>query len=145
MGSWSCHVSSLGPRSRLWKELSASAAIRKVQRFGSHRDNSRTLARNESLQLPLLLVATFLVHRGAGFSGSWAAMRAVLEVKFSAESHCASALLSTDEAFLLDTGGVACFRGQWGHGYSVICEPCPPRMKTTSGRCSDHCDRQLCS
>ena len=35
---------------------------------------------------------------------SWAAMRAVLEAKFAAESRCASALISTDEALLLDTG-----------------------------------------
>lgn len=69
------------PLASMFQELNAMAAVKKVQRFGSHRDKSR-----------------------AGFTNSWAAMGAVLEAKFAPESHFAAALLHTDEAFLLDTG-----------------------------------------
>ena len=53
--------------------------MKKVQRFGSYCDKSR-----------------------GGFGSSWRAMRAVLSAKF--ELH-RDILLSTKEAFLLDTGG----------------------------------------
>ncbi|CAE7401971.1 Adck1 [Symbiodinium sp. CCMP2592] len=69
------------PLASMFQELNAMAAIKKVQRFGSHRDKSR-----------------------AGFTSSWAAMQAVLEAKFAPESQFAAALLRTNEAFLLDTG-----------------------------------------
>eukprot|EP00435_Cladocopium_sp_Y103_P025594 s1269_g6.t1 len=70
------------PLSGLFQELGPVAAIRKVQRFGTYRDQTR-----------------------GGFVNSWRAMRAVLEAKFAPNSAVAAVLLKSGDAFLLDTGG----------------------------------------
>lgn len=69
------------PLSGLFQELGPVAAIRKVQRFGTYRDQTR-----------------------GGFVNSWRAMRAVLEAKFAPNSAVAAVLLKSGDAFLLDTG-----------------------------------------
>ncbi|CAK9042793.1 unnamed protein product [Durusdinium trenchii] len=69
------------PLSGMFQELSATAALRKVQRFGHHRDKKR-----------------------AGFGSSWCAMQAVLTAKFEPGTPYAAALVKTEEAFLLEAG-----------------------------------------
>jgi len=68
------------PLSGLFQELGAVAAIRKVQRFGSYRDQTR-----------------------GGFANSWRAMLAALEAKFAPNTAVAAALVKSGDAFLLDT------------------------------------------
>ena len=87
------------------EELGAVAAIRKVQRFGSYRDQTRTLS-GQNVGLLELNSGWFLPQKISFrwcFANSWRAMLAALEAKFAPNTAVAAALVKSGDAFLLDT------------------------------------------